>query len=272
MAVKTFVEDIEDVAEPLREHYKETTDAVTKKTIYVLDTEGKIDLLPAVKQYKTELGAKRQELKVANEKLQAFKVFEGLDAEEVIKYPELEAAAAGKLDDEKINGIVEQRVKAKLTPLERETQRLKTELADKDTKLQTFEQKEKSRTILDAVARAGKDVKLLDTALEDAVMLGERHLTIDDEGNVTSKDGLSVKDWLTDMQSKRPHWWGPTTGGNAKGGRGGGNLGAANPWTAANWNMTEQTKIFNVDPKRAEQLAAAAGTKLGGRKPADKAA
>jgi hypothetical protein len=43
-----------------------------------------------------------------------------------------------------------------------------------------------------------------------------------------------------------------------------------NPWTADNWNMTEQGKIYTSDPSRAEQLAKAAGTTVGGPRPAKK--
>jgi len=76
--------------------------------------------------------------------------------------------------------------------------------------------------------------------------------------------------FLTEMQDKRPHWWPKSVGGGA-GGSGNGFGGAANPWTAENWNMTQQgayVKENGMD--KATQMAKAAGTTVGGMKPAAK--
>jgi len=40
-----------------------------------------------------------------------------------------------------------------------------------------------------------------------------------------------------------------------------------NPWKAETWNVTEQGNIVRTDRARADKLAAAAGTKVGGLKP-----
>jgi hypothetical protein len=115
---------------------------------------------------------------------------------------------------------------------------------------------------------------VLDSALEDVGILAERVLMLDDDGNVVTKDnvgvtpGLTPEQWLTELQAKRPHWWGPTAGGGAGGGRQGPS--GENPWSADNWNMTQQSAIYKQDPKRAEQLAKQAGTTIGGKRPTKK--
>jgi hypothetical protein len=44
--------------------------------------------------------------------------------------------------------------------------------------------------------------------------------------------------------------------------------GSKNPFTAANWNVTEQGRLVKVNPKMAASLAEAAGVKIGATRPA----
>jgi hypothetical protein len=113
-----------------------------------------------------------------------------------------------------------------------------------------------------------------DTAIDDAVILAERQLEVLDDGNVVTKDkvgvtpGLDPLAWLQEMQSKRPHWWAPSQGGGAGGNRGGGNdFTGPNPFSNEHWNMTAQGKLVMTDPKKAEKMATAAGTSIGGMRP-----
>lgn len=189
------------------------------------------------------------------------------------RIPELEAAAEGKLDETKINDIVEVRLRTKTAPLERELGTLKTELAEKNSLIDQLQGKEKTRTLHEQIRAAAREAKVLDPAMEDALLLGERVFELDDSGNAVVKEGsgftagLQPKDWFSDLQTKRPHWWGESVGGGAGGNRGGGGGPDGNPWTAEHWNMTEQGKILTSNRARAEQLAKAAGTTIGGQKP-----
>ena len=192
------------------------------------------------------------------------------------RLPELEAAAAGtKIDDAKIETIVTGRLNAKLAPVERELLTARESLAQKDAVITSFQQKEVQRTIGDAVRTATSKVKVVDTAVEDVTLLAERIFTIDETGKVVAKDnvgctpGISPEVWLNEMQSKRPHWWGPSAGGGAGGNRGGAG-GGVNPWSADGWNMTEQGRILIENPSRADQLARSAGTTVGGSRPRTK--
>jgi hypothetical protein len=50
------------------------------------------------------------------------------------------------------------------------------------------------------------------------------------------------------------------------------NDGGNNPFTATNWNLTAQMRLYRSDPKLAERLAKAAGTHVGAARPAARAA
>jgi hypothetical protein len=196
-------------------------------------------------------------------------------ADRITELEEELAAASGENDPKKIDKIVEARIKARLAPLERERDKLKTDFDTATNEVKTFKTEKATRTIHDAIREAGTKAKLLPEALEDALMLGERIFEIDDSGKVVVKEGtaygigLNAAGWLTEMQEKRPHWWGPSSGGGAGGGRGGNGV-TKNPWTSENWNMTEQSMLYTSDPTKAGQLAAAAGTTIGGMRPAAK--
>ncbi len=277
MVMKTSAATLDEIEEPLREHYKEVEDPKTKAKSYVLDIEGPIDPLPQVKSLRQENGAYRIKLREAEAKYGKFEAFKDMDPTEVLatldRVKELEIAAGGKLDDAAIDKIVEGRMKSKTAPLERQIATLTGERDLLKTTVGDYTAKEKKRIIVDDVRAAALKVKLLPDAVEDAVMYAERVMEVSEEGVVSVKDnvgftpGLDSASWLADMQAKRPHWWGPSQGGGGRGGSGGGG-GGVNPWTAENWNMTEQGKIHNADPKRAAALAANAGTSIGGKKPA----
>lgn len=183
------------------------------------------------------------------------------------RVPELEAAASGKLDDEKLNGIVETRVKGKLAPVERELNTTRTALQEAQAQINDYKSREVRRTIHDRVRDIAMKSKVVDTALEDVLMLAERYMEVDGDGNVSVKEsGITPDQWLQEMQLKRPHWWPPSAGGGAN--AGGGGAFKDNPFTAANWNMTEQGRLVQTNRALAERMAAAAGTTIGGLKPA----
>ena len=165
------------------------------------------------------------------------------------KQPELIAAASGNIDEEKMSTIVDARVKTLMSPVERELQTLKTTNEGLDTENKTFKGKEKTRVINDSVRRVANEMKVLPTAVEDAMMYGQQQLEILEDGNVVTKEmsgktqGLTVQDWLAEMRDTREHWWGPSLGGGAGGGGDGGGAAGKNPWSRDHWNLTEQGKI-----------------------------
>lgn len=179
------------------------------------------------------------------------------------RIPELELASKDKLDDEKLGQIVEGRLRGKLAPIERERDQFKNQLGEATNLITQFQQREKTRTIHDAVREAAGKTKMIPSAVEDMLMYAERVFDVGEDGKVTVKEGAGTTEgvtpdvWLTEMQVKRPHWWPMSSGGGANGG--GVGAGADNPWTGEGWNLTKQGQIARENPARAEMLAKAAG-------------
>lgn len=270
MGLKAVVENLDNVDERYHDLYEERDGKYQLKRIEGMRTDADVERL------QTALSKEREEHRRTKD---SYSFLKGMDLDDVRErldsFEELKIRAEkGDVSDEKLDQLVEARIKTKTAPLMRELDQLKGERDQLKETVGTFEAKEKRRTIKDAVTKAAQESKLRSEALEDAVMLAESVMQIDDEGNVITKDGVGVtpgvdpKVWLSDMQERRPHWWPESVGGGANGGRGkaGGGL---NPWTAKNWNMTEQGRIFKENPDRAHQMAKAAGTKVGGGRPSE---
>jgi hypothetical protein len=142
---------------------------------------------------------------------------------------------------------------------------LKSQLGEKDKTISDLTTEKRQRMIDDEVRKAARTAKVTDEALDDALLLGRTVFEVrDDDGKVVVKDGTSFTPGIepsvlfTDLQSKKPHWFGQSSGGGAGGNRGGGGA-TSNPFGAATWNITEQGRIINSDPAKADQLARAAG-------------
>jgi hypothetical protein len=179
---------------------------------------------------------------------------------------ELEAASGDKIDEEKLNEMVETRLQTKIAPLKRELDEANKKLTESSSTIQQFETKDIKRQIASSVASAAKQSNLISTAIDDATMMAENIFQIDESGKVVTKDnvgvtpGIDATVWLTDMREKRPHWWANSQGGGA-GGNNGGSFGSSNPWAKDSFNMTEQSKMIKTNPVLAEQMKSAAGNK-----------
>jgi hypothetical protein len=125
------------------------------------------------------------------------------------------------------------------------------------------------------VRGALKEAKTLPSAEDDVLLLAERVLEVTEDNRVVTRDGVGVppgldaKAWLAEIQPRKPHWWPPSIGGGGKGsGPGGGFGGGPNPWSAEGWNLTEQGKLLKQHGReKADVLAKAAGTTVGGQRP-----
>ena len=223
-------------------------------------------LQTALNKEKNEHKETKVKLADATKILPEGKTFEDIQTQ-LDRIPELEEAAKGKIDETKMNDLVETRIKSRMAPVQRELDQAKTKLAASETENNSLKGEKKVRTIHDAVRAELVKNKVQDTAQDDALMYAERHFDIDDSGNVTTRDGvgvtpgLKVADWLSEMQPKKPHWWPPSSGGGGKGGQGGGAFGD-NPWAKDSWNMTKQGQIERTQGiEMADRMARAAGLK-----------
>lgn len=271
MALEAVVEKLDEVPEPYRELYTERNGRYEVTGIVGMKTQADIDRIME------GLNKERNDHKATRERLSAFGDLDPEDVQAKLdRIAELEAAAGDKIDENKLNEMVEGRLRTKLGPVEREKQKLAKELQDTLEKVGQYEARERQRSIHDAVRKAALESKVIDTALEDVLILAERMFEISEDGKVLVKDqvgatpGVDPAVWLTEMQSKRPHWWPASQGGGARGSGAGGSGFAQNPFSADHWNMTEQAALIRTDRARAEQMAKAAGTSIGGGRPVGK--
>lgn len=186
---------------------------------------------------------------------------------------ELEAAAGGKIDETKIQQMVESRLVQKTAPLERQVRDLTAELVTAKKERDDLKSGLQRRDLSDVIRNVATDMKVVPTAVADIELVAQNYLERDENGQFIVKAGLhgltaglDVKGFMKEMQKQRPHWWPASAGGGANGG-GGGFGGEANPWAAATWNLTGQGNIVKEKGMAvAEAMAKAAGSKVGATK------
>lgn len=199
----------------------------------------------------------------AESELKSYKKLGDIDdvTEKLDRLPELEAAADGKADDEKIQELAEKRAQRQIAPLQRELDQLKETNSELESKVTEFEAANRNRMIDDAARQAASEMKVQDSAVEDVLMYARANFTVDDDGTVLTKEGsLPPKEWLSDLQEKKPHWWPPSQGGGAAGAAGAGGA-AGNPLKGDSPNFTEFSRVAKTDPQKAIRWAEEAGHK-----------
>jgi len=280
MVLKDTHEKLEEIPEEFQSLYTEKDGKWELTGIQGVKTQGDVDRVTESLRRQTNLH-KETKIKLA--------VWAELDHDEVVvkldKFPELEAAAKGKLDEAKIEEIVSRRVdgtiRSKLAPVERQNKELKKENGELKESNVKFVAADRTRSIHDSVRKALTSSKVLPDAQEDALILADRCFEIrEDDGKIVTRDnigitpGLDATGWLSEIQERKRHWWPDSVGGGSKGsGAGVGITGGKNPWGAEHWSMTEQGRVFREHGKeRCEQLARAAGVAFGAMKPAEKKA
>lgn len=179
--------------------------------------------------------------------------------------PQLRLAADGKVKE-----LTDAQKNALTAPLSRQVEKLTKELGEATTLVKTFQEKERVRTIADAVRGAATELKVLPGAVDDVLLWANATFEVNEDGKVVVKDGvngvpagLDAKAWLQDMQGKKAHWWPASEGGDARGSGGHGSL-TQNFWSKAHWNVTKQgeyTRVHGVE--KAAAMAKAAGSSLG---------
>lgn len=188
------------------------------------------------------------------------------------RIPELEAKATGEIDQDKIDTLVDARVRREVAPIQRELDQAKEANTTLTAENEGFKTANTSRSIKDALRDAGTEAKMQPGAMDDLLMY-EGQFEFDAAGALVTKEGgilaagLEASVFVTEMKDKRPHWWAPSEGGGA-GGNLGGAPGGENPFSHKHWNMTKQGELHRSDLAKAEQMAKAAGTTIGGPRPA----
>lgn len=282
MALKDVHETLEEIPEQYRELYTEKNGQWECTGIEGLKTSADFARLNSAHDLE------KKQHKATKEKLAPWLELD-LDVtkvqENLHRLPELEAAAKDKLDDAKIEEIVQRRVdgtiKSRTAPLEAQLKSVTRERDEFKTENEGWVGKDRRRTVRSEIRKAATAAKVRPEAIEDILLIGENIHELTDDGKIITKEnvgvtpGLDPAGWLTDVQDAKSYWWPESAGGGARGGKGGRGLaGGKNPWSAENWNVTEQGKIIQQHgEEKAGQLARAAGSDLNAiRPPAKKTA
>lgn len=269
MGLKIVEDNLDGVEEHFHSLYTEKDGKFHLTGIDGMKTDADINRLS------TALTKERNDHKAVKEKYAPLAAFEPSEIlEKLDRIPELEAAAAGKLDDTQINAIVETRVKAKIAPLERDLKAAQDKALGLESMVTAFSQKEKTSKIHKEVREAAIKAGVRPDAIDVVITLAEPLFDLDEDGQILSKEnsgitqGIAPTVWLSDLQSSKAFLWGESSGGGATGGANVG--GANNPWSAKHWNKTEQGKIYAANKQKAEQYAKAAGVDVFANKPVQK--
>ncbi len=269
----------------LKDEYTERSEIPTGfEKIYSEDNDGKFKMVIATQiftqQDRDELHSNVvKERNLHKETKAKLKPWDGMDVEEtrtqLDRIPELETLAEGNVDETKLNELAEARTLAKLAPVQRELDQEKVKLTELVTENTDLKSGNTRRSIRDALLTVATESKVLPTAIEDIMLLGENVFEVSEEGKVLTRSevnnvtpGLDPSVWLGMMVDKRPHWWPMSEGGGAGGGTI--NKFPHNPWTKQYWNMTDQGKIVRENRNKADQMAKAAGSNVGATKPTEK--
>lgn len=209
-----------------------------------------------VERLQTALTKERTDHKTAKQQLSTLTAHGTV--EEIIanldRIPELEAKQ-GKGDPADVEKIVT----ARLTPVQRELKAAQDQLAEKDKLIDGYKGKETKQTIGEAVRKAAKALKVRDSAIEDAIMYGERVLTIDETGNVVTKENAGVTPFVTadellrEILPNRSHWLEDSFGGGSGGGKGGDFT--KNPYSHDDWDIGAQMALYKSNPDKARKMA-----------------
>ena len=279
MALQAMYDTQEEIPEAFRELFTEKGEKWELTGVTGIKTQGDIDRL------QTALVKERDDHKATKGRLEVWGELDPEDTKAKLeKYPELEAAAEGKIDekkmDEMVNRRVEATVKSQTAALQRQIDSLTTERDEVKAENVGLLGEKRTRVIHDNVRDVLTKQKVIPEAFEDALMLADRVFEIrEDDNSVITRDqvgvtpGVTADIWLSEMQDRRPHWWPTSAGGGGRGtGTGPGTGFKNNPFSREHWNMTEQGRVVREDGmEKAQQMAKSAGTTVGGQMPQAKA-
>ncbi len=172
-------------------------------------------------------------------------------------------------DSHAVRDVVMASVHMALRPFGVELEQARKRWDESGTAARELSADDNRRAVAVAVRTAAAKLNILPGAVEDAVLLGERELAVDDNGGIVSKTGANAAGWLAEVQAKRPHWSPPSSGGGSNGGswfkRG---ASIANPWTHEHWSITEQMRFTTEHGElKAHEFARKAGSRIGATEP-----
>ena len=249
MALKAVVDNLDDVPEALREHYKQTDNG------YELDVGDSIKEHSGAASLKSALEGEREKRRKAIEERDRYKATadqlpDDFDPDE---YERLKANGDGGNDVQK---KVEEARERERKKWERELTQVKEE---RDKLSQDYTATRTEVSLKDAL----NSIEVAPHLRRAAERLWSQDTTLDEDGNVVTKDGTpvgdAIKQWAESDEGKHFIAAPGNSGGGAGGGRGTGANTKDNPWSKESQNLTEQMRIQRADPEKAKRLKAEAG-------------
>lgn len=256
MALKYLLENLEELPENLREHYREEGGK------FYLEAEG---LRPAadVEKLTNALTAERKEKKEYKDKFSSWETrFTGKTPDEVAaqleRIPLLEADSQKSVDKSKLNEIIDTTVRQRVAPLDHEITKLKQTIVERETEIAQFKASERRRTLHDAVRAVAVKEGFQESTYangEGALMLiAERNFTITDMGDIVVADeskiltpGLGLREALVEIKNQQPYLAKQSLGGGAPGSNGGSGGTGANVFRSN--DMTARGKFIRENAK-----------------------
>lgn len=281
--LRTIYDTQADIPEGFTDLFTEKNGRFELTAIEGVKTQADIDRVNAA------LVKERNDHKIARERLQQFGEIDpttlpALQEELTEARARLDALTAeGKDGEQKVQAQIDAAIARAVGPINRDKDSLNRQLeaakkvvADKESEISKLSAERDAEHVRLAIRDAVIAAKVLPTAIDDAVLVGERMFETVDGKLITKGEngltpGLNPKEWAKEMEEKRPHWWPVSVGGGAGGSKGGGVNVKDNPFTAEGWDMTKQGQLYKADPEKAAQLAARAGVKIGATRPVKKA-
>lgn len=277
MVLKAIHDTLDEIPEVYRDLYTQKGEQFELTGVGGIKTQNDVDNMVRARDHEKSEHEKTKVLLNVWGDLKHDEVQSQLD-----RMPELEAASKGKLDEAEIEAIVTRRVdgtiKSKLASPERRIRELEKENGELKEVNGKLTETARIRGIDDALDIALVKTKVIDDAREDAKFQG-RHIFEKraDDGAIVTKDlvgvtpGLDPEAWLLEVQPRKRHWWGESVGGGSRGSGATTPFTGKNPFSHEHWNRTAQAAIHSdKGPEYAKQMASAAGTTVGGKKPEPK--
>jgi hypothetical protein len=272
MTLKDTLDNLDDLPE-----------SVNPRELYV-ERDGKFALnIPGVvprselQRVLSSLEKERNDHKQVRERLGAWGELKPDEVlSELDRIDEYRKAAEGKLDDNQIEELVQRRLQRQVGPVQRELEKIAKERDTLRGELESMQKDAQRRTVHDEIRKAAKGAQIRESAIDDALVLGERVFEITEDGRTVTRDGVGVTpglspgEWFNEIQQARPHWWPEDRGAEARGSRAGLPAGfeGENPFSADGWNITAQHRfVRQYGMEKATALAKKAGTTVGGPKP-----
>lgn len=270
MKLKAVYKSVDEIPEQFRELYTDV-----KGQFELTEVEG-VKTVEDVKRLTEALTAERKLHKETKEKY----VVPWGDRDPAVELPRLDALPEleatvkslkenSKFDETKMEAIINARVQSIRDPLDRALKKTGQELEAARAQVANYDRAEKVRKIHDVVrevaTKANFTKEAYSTADSALMLLAERHLEVNSDGHVVTREGSGViagllpDVWISEVGDRHPYLKPASSGGGASGSGGLGSHTGPNPFSKEHSNLTEAGKIIKENPQKAEQLRKLAG-------------